>query len=901
MTETFQSYTPIPYTDNALIVTDPVTSEQSVVVIKLLPEIYTSQFNTAYPNNDIRFQGQLFDCEYLNKTFYVGGYSYDYTLQVTENLVNWTSSYAVSSSDWAITRLAASDNMMVGLSVGGVSQGPIYSYDGYNWFSSSMDHPVLANSVCWSPTLNRFVAVGDRSTAWYSDDGLRWKIVTSSTMQTTLTFDGGKDTNACVWNSVIWDNNNSKFIAVGERETLSNSQVGSGYSSNPTGWTLNTGSMMTSTDGINWNITTTVYTGSTGFRKVVNGNGTLVAITSNNILHTSTNGGNSWSKITLSNTNRVYDIAYSPSLNKFYAPYGKTTYVADDSASLFFFTSSNGIDWGVYQNEINKAFASSPAPTPMKRIVWASGSNKFIATDGVGPSLYVSDANGTNFRSFAESRTAWGYFIQTPNNTIYDTPLLPSTGSTYTVFEPGDYTTWVEFDLALGVGTPFDGPSTYYIGTSSFGIIIDSASLSSFSVPSINEVEDVEIGNIRYLRELSGVSEDYHYGYYETATTLPLSASNKSTFSASLKSAGRDYVVVYYGAYGPPSNTVAMILNLNSGIIEYQEDSTNINAENSYYLSNGRLKFEAGPTLTSKGNDYWELAFKVGFDLNPDSYNSYRTIDSVTLTASTSTPPVTASLTAVPERTYIGQENATVTSPRPDYWWRADSGLTTNGWTAVSGSINFTFMNVTTANSTVGAYFSQSWGSSSALPADVRAKHIFIRLDDVQPSTFTVPGFGVQKKTGTILGATGSGAIVEYYIYEDNGVYQDNKFKIINTSGSYWPNYSEGYSSGSRLIYTDFSERSKPANPRPFGYIDDWSPNYGLPWGSDTFIVNYKHHLLWSSGSTMTIGRGPDIAVEYILYNTYIHMYVKELAIFTSSLTVGEAHAFSQEMLARWP
>lgn len=897
----FQSETLIPESYNAVIVTDPVTLEPSVVVLTLLPDITTSPFLTSTANDDIRYQGQLFDCEYLNKTFYIGGLVGDTTqvLQVTENLVNWTSSYAVSGSvtNWPITRLAASDNTMVGLSVGGTLQGPVYSYDGFSWFSSSMDHASLANSVCWSPALNRFVAVGDKSTAWYSDDGLYWRIATSSRVQVISVV---TDNNACVWNSVIWDDNNSRFIAVGERDTsLSFSSTG------------NTGSMMTSTDGITWDITTTVYTGSTGFRKVVNGDNTLVAITSNNILHTSTNGGDSWTKVTLSNANTVYDIAYSPSLNKFYMPYLSGSLTATSS----FFTSSNGINWGTYTNELPNITVS-----PLNRIAWSSGSNKFIASTGVEGSLYVSDTDGKNFRTFKRSKTAWGYFIETPNNTIYDTALLSTTESFYNALIPGDGFTWAEFDLALGVGTPFDGPLTYYTGTSSLGIIIDSASLASFNFSDMYEVEDIEIGNIRYLRELDGVSEDVHYGYYETQTALPISASSKSTFSASLKSAGRDYAVVYYGTYGTsPNGTVAMILNLNSGIIEYQEDVSNANAENSFGLTNGNLQFETGPTLTSKANDYWELAFKVGFSLTGSSFFSgiYRTDDTLTLASSTSTPPATASLTVPLERTYVEQADAIITSPRPDYWWRADSGLSTSGWTAVSGSLDFTFMDVTTANSTVGAYFSQSWGFTQTLPADLQVKHIFIRLDDIRPTRYlSIPMVQDAVDVGVILSATGSEAngsegllTTDYYRYFERNPNTSEgtlakKFDIGNRSGSgYWQNDIQGYSTGSKLLYTDFSEYAKTKRPAPAGYVDDWSPVSGSPYNGasfDFYVPNYKYYFLWGSGSRITIGKGPPAFISQY-YSTYMHMYVKELAIFTSSLTIGEASAFSQEMLTRWP
>jgi hypothetical protein len=1194
--------------EGSLVVTDPTTLKKYTIIVKSLPSASntTQSFwqkgivgmnpeSVTTPNVGV----QLVDCPFLNKNMIIGPVqdTYDYSIFITENGKEFTSSYAISSSfdangnvifPWrSVVSVVSSDEMVVGL----VTQnnynsntadyttrkaGPIYSYDGFTWFTSSMDHPNYARSVCWSPTLNRFVAVGRRTTAWYSDDGILWKITTSSRMSVPNTFTSPSDPNACTWNSVIWDSYNSKFIAVGT--------VG-------TDTTLErTGSVMTSVDGINWNIIRNAHTAS-GFTKVVSGNGTLVALGQmrsqyglydnplktwlTSSFHVSTNGGTSWTRIIppftpnvilpnpdnsplINSIYRISDIAYSPTLNKFYAPYmfgaDYDTYT-QRIGSLFFYTSSNGVDWGTYKSpiwpeQIVDQYNYEIQATQAHRIMWSSVLQGFITLNGdigVTYKCFVSDDNGSNFRHSDESDVMWGQMVEAPDNTIYNIPLL-STGSDYynQVYGPGgiytystrnDYAQpWVRFHLLKDNGNPY----ATYIATSSLGIIIDSSSLGSVVfTDSGSYTEDVMVGSTRYLRELGGqtvVYDDegvsglydasalipngtfvpspnssfrftttaggssvtsipnhlsgstgltfddtptytrwgdqddayweinlpfsveyngtvystiyvgsnshitfdegyeynidpdypsvnkigissydnyctalyygqegntfrirwegtrysyqeggskvwemtfyqntpnqidlhigdnantypaggpvYHYGYYQRET-LTVTTSSKSTFSASLKSAGRDYVAMWYGIdtqqYGPDGSylnappavqgKVGMILNLKDGIVEYQEDFTNADQSGSYYMlydingnigapsDNNYLKFESEPTLTNKGGGYWELAFKVGFEINarPRRYlyadnssyygddNLYRKITPVVITPSVNTPPAKPSVVTVPPRTYDSGYN--IVSPRPDYWWRADIGLTTSSWTAVSGSVNFTLNNVTTASSAIGLRMSHSIGTSSVLPTDISAKHIFLRIDNITPTRINYYGTP-SLAGGAILGMTSSrNAERDFaYFFLINPNSNTNNYNIRGQSGSYWNINITNYRTGSKLIYTDFEQYAKPTIPTPATYIDNWSPwgiqvvipntdTRNVPRTGDPYLPNYRYEFKWPSGSRILLGRRlGDYLWEFgETFPSYLNFYIKELAIFTSSLSIAEAHAFSQEMLARWP
>jgi hypothetical protein len=272
--------------------------------------------------------------------------------------------------------------------------------------------------------------------------------------------------------------------------------------------------------------------------------------------------------------------------------------------------SSNGTAWN------SASFSQYTFPHSILAITWSPPLNKFVAI-GIYETYYSYD--GTKFFTKNESYTGSIGFTTTPAGTLLNTPLTPWTSSITTTFGTDvGTTTSIEFDLMVG---PDPNTDSIYVPTSSYGIIIDSASLVQFYNSSIDSyMEDIEVGGVRYLQEVTQEEDNiypkYNTGFYETGTHT-LHNYDTSEFSASLKASGRDYVTIYYTVSGNDvGDNVAMILNLGNGTVEYYEDASNWDAPGSYGLSgNGYndMRFIQVPTLTDKTNGYWELAFKVGF------------------------------------------------------------------------------------------------------------------------------------------------------------------------------------------------------------------------------------------------------------------------------------------------
>jgi len=106
-------------------------------------------------------------------------------------------------------RIAYSPTLKRAVIVGGVLNDglALWSDDLITWNRTTIGQ-FIWNSVCWSPELERFVAVGGRTSAAgsgasWSEDGIVW---------TPATF---PDTTARTWTDVIWNHIEKMFIAVG--------------------------------------------------------------------------------------------------------------------------------------------------------------------------------------------------------------------------------------------------------------------------------------------------------------------------------------------------------------------------------------------------------------------------------------------------------------------------------------------------------------------------------------------------------------------------------------------------------------------------------------------------------------------------------------------------------------
>jgi hypothetical protein len=227
---------------------------------------------------------------------------------------------------------------------------------------------------------------------------------------------------------------------------------------------------------------------------------------------------------------------------------------------------------------------------------------------------------------------------------------------------------------------------------------------------------------------------------------------------------------------------------------------------------------------------------------------------------------------------------ATSTPPAPnpeipaDYWWRADSGLTTSSWTSSNGGLDFTFTNVTTASSAVGVVFNgtNGFGQTPVLTSNISATHVLVRLDSLIIST-----------DDALLGGT-----------------QNNIHEIAHNASGFWnivdaTNASVRYGARTttniispmpKVLWFDFETGTNAVNV----YTDD---NSSIKASMARYTGTYNNLFTWLSGYSMYLGRRQQVSGAA----GYMRVNVKELAIFTSSLSYAEVDAFRTEMLARWP
>lgn len=214
-----------------------------------------------------------------------------------------------------------------------------------------------------------------------------------------------------------------------------------------------------------------------------------------------------------------------------------------------------------------------------------------------------------------------------------------------------------------------------------------------------------------------------------------------------------------------------------------------------------------------------------------------------------------------------GKSNTPVyAGPTPEYWWRADSGLSTAAWTAYAGGLNFTFANVSSANGTNGVYFngSSGYGLTGNAGSTIAAKHIMVRGDSLS--------------YGCILGGTQNN--IHECLFTTNGNY------IVDCTAAGYTYACTNVVAGSTLTWIDFITDSSP------GY---WQNTATTKTGNGSvYAGTYTNAFTWPSGYGIYLGRRQEVP-------SYLGGYIKEVAIFTSAITVAQATAFRDTMYTRWP
>ncbi len=280
----------------------------------------------------------------------------EYTLNV-QQILSFTDRSAVNGNSWIDVAYGA--GLFVAISQSGVGNRVMTSPDGITWTARTSAADATWNKICFSPSLNLFVAVAQVG-IMTSPDGIVW---------TTRT-----DPDTAQWRDVIWVEELALFVAVGS---------------------LGTSRVMTSPDGINWTLQTAAAMNQwygVGWSADL---GLLVAVSitgTGNRIMTSPDGIN-WS------------IGVSPAdinWRKIVWHSGMGLFVAVSNTNVPFaqdiMTSPDGINWTLRSNANNSALNNIGVVDTMVVAV---------ANTGASSDKVFSSLNGIAWATVTASNSAW--------------------------------------------------------------------------------------------------------------------------------------------------------------------------------------------------------------------------------------------------------------------------------------------------------------------------------------------------------------------------------------------------------------------------------------------------------------------------------------------------------------
>lgn len=219
------------------------------------------------------------------------------------------------------------------------------------------------------------------------------------------------------------------------------------------------------------------------------------------------------------------------------------------------------------------------------------------------------------------------------------------------------------------------------------------------------------------------------------------------------------------------------------------------------------------------------------------------------------------------------------TGPTPEYWWRADYGLSTSTWTAYTGGYDLTLVNVVSANGTSGVYFNGSTGHAfnpTLFSPDLDAKHVMMRFDLLNKPPEN--GGLIAMLGGTVdnnheaFAYQPAGGFYWYFLeYTSTGVLS---YAVRGTD-----------SSGTSTLWADFANGG--AN------IDVYADGSNTSTAHSAYVGTFNNRFRWPALTSLYIGRREA--------GSYASFYLKELAIFTTALSSTDALGFRNNMNARWP
>lgn len=633
-------------------VTDPITGQTKVGYITGFPtESSYDYFDALWPNKlwDL-YNSTATWANYLQK-FIVGGTGFDYGYPalpiyvVEKEWLTWTTA-SLGTNDFtiAVENLVCADELSrcVVTTYRGtepnVTSSIIYSDNGYQWYTSSFStvtntYERTLKDMVWSPGTNTFVGLGlssslrEASPGYFVTDAKQYTVTSSNGIDWHFSIISASLNQNLFYDVIAWSPTYGKFVLYGNPGFSGLENYSASVYTSSTGVSGSWGLVSSHSFYAPYNYELNIWPQKSlwGIKQLVEYNGIIIGVGQsyyNTVTLITSSNLTNWTSIDTKH-NSMYNIQYVPGKNKYFASGVSGSSYSTGKVTIA--TSSNLTDWGT----ITLDDRIGDDTGNFHSVNWSTDSSSSIALlNRAAYWLYSTSSNEYVYYRVDDKDTAYVAFEDELPATTLNTSLTPWTSSfnQYQYFDE-DWNppfnsdtayTWIDFYLAIG--PDYNANQDTYIPTSSYGIIIDSQSLAQFPNAYYDTfIEGVEVSGALYVQEISqNPGEEYpadHTAYYHTETQTVYNTAT-SSFSTALKANGRDYVYMYYGVSGNYMyETVALILNLNNGTIEYYEDSTNQDAPESYYMAYPtKLKFIEGPTLSERANDYWQLEFKVALD-----------------------------------------------------------------------------------------------------------------------------------------------------------------------------------------------------------------------------------------------------------------------------------------------
>lgn len=256
--------------------------------------------------------------------------------------------------------------------------------------------------------------------------------------------------------------------------------------------------------------------------------------------------------------------------------------------------------------------------------------------------------------------------------------------------------------------------------------------------------------------------------------------------------------------------------------------------------------------------------------------NTTTTTTTTTSTTSTTTTSTTTTTTQAPTTT-----TTTVAGLVPEYWWRADSGLTPSTWEASAGDLDLTLYNVTTASAETGVVFdgvfNGGYGETVELTSGIDAKHIFMYFTNLNTASFGKLLASDINGYSTAYGTYGSGSNNYWFVWEavEGGLlpYSTKTDLNLTLNNNVWIDFTT--SASAPIYYHDGANTGTLMVP------------------NDPYGGTFTNRFRFPSGSSIRVARGAQV-------NSEIPVNMKEIAIFTTPLTTEQGKEFRQGMISRW-